>query len=132
MAAAVWAFALSWWSSRSRVPSFGRRAVRLEDLRKAGADVPLGVDCLPLLERGRDHMAGFSEEDRDHLFRDVSRFSQAGSHLGKARLETAAWFPCHTGIQVSFPVTMSKTLSDLPSLSFRSLWRHHSIIPFFC
>ena len=41
----------------------------LEDLGQAGADIPFGVDCLPLLERDRGNMTGFGEEDCDHLFK---------------------------------------------------------------
>ena len=45
----------------------------LEDLRQANADVPVGVDCLPVLELGRWHMTGFGEEDCDYLFGSASR-----------------------------------------------------------
>ena len=34
---------------------------------QANVDVPLGVDRLPLLERGRGHMTGSGEEDCGYL-----------------------------------------------------------------
>ena len=46
----------------------------LEGLGQANVDVPLGVNCLPLLERGRGHMTGFREEDCDHLIGSASRY----------------------------------------------------------
>ena len=45
----------------------------LEDLGQTNVDVPLGVDCLLLLERGRGHMNRFGKEDRGHLFGCASR-----------------------------------------------------------
>ena len=48
-------------------------APSLEDLGQATVHAPLGIDCLPLLERGRDRMTGFSGEDCDYLFGSVSR-----------------------------------------------------------
>ena len=69
MAAAVWTLAFSWWNSKPQAPSFGRP----KDLEQANVDVPLGVDCLPLLKRNRGHVTGFGEEDRDYLFGGASR-----------------------------------------------------------
>ena len=39
----------------------------LEDLGQVNVNVPLDVDCLPLLEQDRGHITGLGEEDRDHL-----------------------------------------------------------------
>ena len=73
MAAAGWALALSWWSSRPWVPLFGRLAVQAsKTLGGQNLDVPLRVACLPLLERGRGHMTDFGE-DCDRLFGSASR-----------------------------------------------------------
>ena len=46
---------------------------RLEDLGLANVDVPLGLHCLPLLQRGRGHMTGFGEEDCNYPFGRASR-----------------------------------------------------------
>ena len=46
----------------------------LEDLGKADVDVPLGVDCLPLLERGSVHVTRFGEGDCDYLIGNASRY----------------------------------------------------------
>ena len=44
-----------------------------EDRGQAGVDVPLNLDCLPLLERDKVRMTGFVEVDRDHLLGSASR-----------------------------------------------------------
>ena len=46
----------------------------LEDLGKANVDVQLGVDSLPLLERGSSQMTGFGKEDCDYLIGSASRY----------------------------------------------------------
>ena len=45
------------------MPLFGRGAVQAPNV-----DVPVGVHCLPLLERGNGHITGFGEEDSEYLF----------------------------------------------------------------
>ena len=50
------------------------RSPSLEDVGQANVDVPLGVICLPLLERGKGHMTGFGEEDCEHLIGSASRY----------------------------------------------------------
>ena len=47
----------------------------LEDFGRANVDIPLDVDCLPLLEQDRGHMIGFGEEDCDQLFGSVFSIS---------------------------------------------------------
>ena len=46
----------------------------LKGLGQANVDVPLGVNCLPLLEQGRCHMTGFGGEYCDHLIGSASRY----------------------------------------------------------
>ena len=48
-------------------------APSLEDLGLADVDVPLGGDCLPLLEEDSGHVAGCGEEGRDDLFGSAPR-----------------------------------------------------------
>ena len=48
----------------------------LEDLGQANVDVPLGVNCLPVPERGRGQGTGFGEEDCNHLIGSASRYRE--------------------------------------------------------
>ena len=63
--------------SASAVPHCGvvcSDDLQMEDLGQANVDVPLGVGCLPLLERGKSHTTGFGEEDCGYLILDTLNF----------------------------------------------------------
>ena len=54
------------------MPALRQDAVQASaGLGQANVNVPVGVDCLPLLERGRGHMTGFGEEGYDCLYRSA-------------------------------------------------------------
>ena len=63
----------------------------LEDLGQANVDVPLGVNCRPLLERGKGHMTGFGEEDCDHLMGSASRYLEFHTFVCREHVLCHIW-----------------------------------------
>ena len=103
--AAVWALALSWWSSRPWVPLFGRRAVRdSKTLGWQNVDVPLGVDSLlswSELEIIWPNLAKTATSCFEVLLDLLEFHGWDLTRGGKSRLKTVAGFPGHTSMQKS-------------------------------
>ena len=123
-----------WWPAAAAAGAGrGLDGVRSKPRRHwAGTDddyIPLGVDCLPLLERVRGRMTGFGEEDRDHLFANASQsleFHKVPTSCGKnwAWLKTTAWFRV-----IPSPETMSQTRSGPPSSNLEAHSEHRFPAP---
>ena len=99
-------------------------APSLEDLEQANVDVPLGVDCLPLLKRNRGHVTGFGEEDAIICLEVLLDLLNFTSGLSPERSQTedcclVSGSYCYT--EVSLPIALSQTRSYLPPSNFRSM-----------
>ena len=65
-------------------------ASSLEDLGQAGVDGPLGVDCLPRLERDRGHVPDLARKTAAiclEVLLDLLNFTGIGSRPGKNQTE---------------------------------------------
>ena len=138
MAASLLALASSWWSSRPRMPLFGRCVV--ETSKTLGRQMLMyhsayGCQSPGTGERLHDLFFSFFfffEETAIiclEVLNDFLNFT-GGLSTGKSQTEDSCLvFGSYWYTNVSLPVTTSQTRSDLPPSDSRGTLRRHSPLP---